>query len=160
MYISYAGIIQKKTSKKTRKKWEKTSKKWGKNKEKTVWKWLGMDHDCSGTVAARLQRPCAMPGQWPGHPELLSELLLALRSEQQQSRAPRWTGPIIARIMDFHTFPQNRDFLRKFKVTESIPILSYAIQGMHTRRETTPWHPGRVCMSCVSWYRIWIGLQL
>ena len=47
----------------------------------------------------------------------------------------------------FRKFPQNRDFLRKIKVVESVPIRSYTTQGMQTRRETTPRHPGCVLLA-------------
>ena len=30
---------------------------------------------------------------------------------------------------------------------KSIPIRSYAVQSVHTRRETTPRHPGRVLVA-------------
>ena len=78
MYINpwfFQYFVQIKTSKKISKK---SSKKPEKINKKTAWKCLGMGQDCSGTVPARLQRPRAMPGQCPGHPEVLTELLLAL----------------------------------------------------------------------------------
>ena len=115
MYISDAGIGQKKTAKnqqKTSKKQQKTSKKLAKNQHGNGSEWTRI---AQGRLLLGYRGPVRCPGNARDTRSSSPSSSWHYEASNSRSEHPGWTGPTMVRIMDFVNFPKIMIFFEKLK---------------------------------------------